>query len=96
MINLAKLLFREDEMKTIIAFLAAMAMASSGFAADEKPVEKKKEPAKAAKAAPAPTATPGVVKIEKKEHSATEEKKPKPKVKRPEELAAEKAAKETK
>ena len=81
-------------MKSIIVFLAAMAMAHSGFAAE--PADAKKEPAKTAKAKPAaatPTPTPGVVKIEKKEPKATEEKLPKPKVKRPDELAAEKAKK---
>jgi hypothetical protein len=42
---------------------------------------------------PTPTATPGVIKLEKKEGAAKEEKLPKPTVKRPEELAAEKAKK---
>ena len=92
MIKLATILFGEDNMKSLIVFLAAMAMAHSGFATE--PAEKKKEPAKTAKAKPAaPTATPGVVKIEKKEGAAKEEKLPKPTVKRPEELAAEKAKK---
>jgi hypothetical protein len=94
MIKLATILFGEDNMKSLIVFLAAMAMAHSGFAAE--PAETKKEPAKAVKAKPAattPTATPGVIKIEKKEGAAKEEKLPKPTVKRPEELAAEKAKK---
>ena len=96
MTKLATILFGEDNMKSLIVFLAAMAMAHSGFAAE--PAEKKKEPAKAVKSKPAaptptPTATPGVIKIEKKEGAAKEEKLPKPTVKRPEELAAEKAKK---
>jgi hypothetical protein len=64
--------------KSLIAFLAALAMAHSGYAAEDKPVEKKKEPVKTQKAkAPEPTATPGVRKIEKKP------KEDKPKTKRP-------------
>jgi hypothetical protein len=51
MIKLATILFGEDNMKSLIVFLAAMAMAHSGFATE--PVEKKKEPAKAVKAKPA-------------------------------------------
>ena len=94
MIKLANKLLGEDNMKSIIVSLAFMAMANSGFAAE--PADTKKEPAKAAKAKPVaatPTPTPGVTKIEKKEPKATEEKLPKPTVKRPEELAAEKAKK---
>jgi hypothetical protein len=83
--------------KSLIAFLAAIAMAHSGYAAEDKPAEKKKEPVKTQKAkAPEPTATPGVHKIEKKpkEDKPAEADKPaKPKVKRPEELKAEQEAK---
>ena len=85
--------------ETVIAFLAAFAMAHSGYAAEEKPAEKKKEPVKTQKAkAPEPTATPGVRKIEKKPKEdkpadAVAEKPAKPTVKRPEELKAEKEAK---
>jgi len=99
--------------KSLIAFLAALAMAHSGYAAEDKPVEKKKEPVKTQKAkAPEPTATPGVRKIEKKpnelvgptkdsgplddsfkQYEAKSDRPAKPKVKRPEELKAEKEAK---
>jgi hypothetical protein len=85
--------------KSLIAFLAALAMAHSGYAAEDKPVEKKKEPVKTQKAkAPEPTATPGVRKIEKKPKEdkpadAGTDKPAKPKVKRPEELKAEQEAK---
>jgi hypothetical protein len=85
--------------KSLIAFLAALAMAHSGYAAEDKPAEKKKEPVKTQKAkAPEPTATPGVRKIEKKPKEdkpaeAGTDKPAKPKVKRPEELKAEKEAK---
>ena len=83
--------------KSLIAFLAAIAMAHSGYAAEDKPAEKKKEPVKTQKAkAPEPTATPGVHKIEKKpkeDKPAEADKSAKPKVKRPEELKAEQEAK---
>jgi hypothetical protein len=85
--------------KSLIAFLAALAMAHSGYAAEDKPAEKKKEPVKTQKAkAPEPTATPGVRKIEKKPKEdkpadAVTDKPAKPKVKRPEELKAEQEAK---
>jgi len=85
--------------KSLIAFLAALAMGHSGYAAEDKPAEKKKEPVKTQKAkAPEPTATPGVRKIEKKPKEdkpaeAGTDKPAKPKVKRPEELKAEKEAK---
>ena len=85
--------------KSLIAFLAALAMANSGYAAEEKPAEKKKEPVKTQKAkAPEPTATPGVTKIEKKPKEdkpadAVADKPAKQKVNRPEELKAEKEAK---
>ena len=39
--------------KTLIAFLAALAMANSGYATEDKPAEKKKEPVKTQKAKPA-------------------------------------------
>jgi hypothetical protein len=85
--------------ETVIAFLATFAMAHSGYAAETKEPEKKKEPVKTQKAkAPEPTATPGVRKIEKKPKEdkpaeAGAEKPAKPQVKRPEELKAEKEAK---
>lgn len=86
--------------ETVIAFLATFAMAHSGFAADATSTpEKKKEPVKTQKAkSPEPTATPGVRKIEKKPKEdkpaeAGAEKPATPKVKRPEELKAEKEAK---
>jgi hypothetical protein len=89
--------------ETVIAFLAAFAMAHSGYAAETKAPEKKTETVKTqaqkpkAKT-PEPTATPGVRKIEKKPKEdkpaeAGADKPAKPVVKRPEELKAEKEAK---
>jgi len=85
--------------ETVIAFLAAFAMAHSGYAAETKAPEKKTETVKTQKAkTPEPTATPGVRKIEKKPKEdkpveAGADKPAKPVVKRPEELKAEKEAK---
>ena len=74
-----------------IAFLAAMAMAHSGYAQEKAPVKKPAVTKPAEK-----KESLEIRKIEKKpkaDQTADKAKQPKPKVKRPEELAAEKEAK---